>query len=232
MEHSPFRSELEAALENIQRLEAENAELRERAAEVDDSGGPVQRWIALASVGVVMLGATAAIGAGASTRHTPADSARRVSDGISMVPMHASDRAVRGRHAMLFDEAFAFDQMQGASPSCECQAGDPLCACLPPPSPDGFDSAAAASYFFDRGAALAALSAIDVSECRDANGPVGTGHVTITFSPSGNVDFASVDAAPFMGTSVGACIAAHFHAARVPAFRDGPMTLGKTFVLH
>lgn len=229
MEHSPFRSELEAALESIQRLEAENAELRERAGEVDDSGGPVQRWIALASVGVVMLGATAAIGAGATTRHMPADAAHRVSDGISMVPMHA-DRAVRGRHAMLFDEAFAFEQLQGVSPSCDCLAGDPLCSCLP--SPDGFDTTAAASYFFDRGAALAALSAIDVSGCRDAGGPVGTGHVTITFAPSGHVDFASVDAAPFMGTNVGACIAAHFHAARVPAFRDGPMTLGKTFVLH
>lgn len=231
MEHSPFRSELEAALVNIQRLEAENAELRERSSETDESGGPVQRWIALASVGVVMLGATAAIGAGASVRHSPVKSAHRVQDGISIAPMHASERVSRGRHAMLFDEAFAFDRLQQGSPACDCQAGDPLCACLPEPA-DIFDSAAAASYFFDRGSALSALGAIDVSACRDPNGPVGTGHVTVTFSPSGTVSSARVDSAPFMGTGAGACIAAHFHAARIPAFRDGPMTLGKMFVLH
>jgi hypothetical protein len=84
---------------------------------------------------------------------------------------------------------------------------------------------------FDRGAVAAALATVDLSGCDSAGGPTGSGHVRVTFDPSGIVAATEVDQPPFMGTAVGACIASKYHATRVPVFSGHPVTVGKSFVL-
>jgi predicted Zn finger-like uncharacterized protein len=85
---------------------------------------------------------------------------------------------------------------------------------------------------FDRGAAAAALGGVNVASCKKPDGPTGTGHVTVTFAPGGNVTSAVVDSAPFAGTPVGGCVAGKFRSARVPAFSGGNVTVGKSFSLN
>lgn len=91
---------------------------------------------------------------------------------------------------------------------------------------------AAAAAPFDRGAAAAALGGVNVAGCKKPDGPTGTGHVTVTFAPSGNVTSAVVDSPPFAGTPVGGCVAGKFRGAHVPAFSGGNVTVGKSFSLN
>jgi hypothetical protein len=60
---------------------------------------------------------------------------------------------------------------------------------------------------FDRGAAASALGSISVQHC-GSSGQVGTGHATITFSPTGRVQSVVVDDANFAGTPAGRCVQA------------------------
>ena len=85
---------------------------------------------------------------------------------------------------------------------------------------------------FDRGAAAASLGSIDVSNCKKTDGPTGSGHVRITFSPNGTVQSAIVDQPPFAGTAVGGCVAGKFRSAHVPPFGGGPTPVGKSFVIN
>jgi predicted Zn finger-like uncharacterized protein len=85
---------------------------------------------------------------------------------------------------------------------------------------------------FDRGAASAALNGVNVASCKKADGPTGSGHVQVTFAPSGAVQSAVADAAPFAGTPVGGCVAGKFRGARIPAFRGAAMTVGKSFSIN
>lgn len=85
---------------------------------------------------------------------------------------------------------------------------------------------------FDRGAAAAALSRVNVNGCKKAGGPTGSGHVRVTFAPSGNVTKVDVDTAPYSGTSVGGCVASKFKGASIPAFSGGPVTVGKSFSIR
>jgi predicted Zn finger-like uncharacterized protein len=123
---------------------------------------------------------------------------------------------------------------------------------VPPPSqpPAGFESAIkqaagdngsgpsqaaatpASTAPFDRGAAAAALGAINVASCKRADGPTGGGHVAVTFAPSGGVVSAVVDQPPFAGTVVGGCVAGKFRGARVPAFGGGNIKVGKSFAIN
>jgi hypothetical protein len=104
----------------------------------------------------------------------------------------------------------------------------------PPPAapagPSGPCGANAAS--FDRGAAARALGSVNVLTCKRPGGPTGSGHLKVTYAPSGAVSSATVDSGPFPGTPVGACIALRFRSARVPAFCGGPVTVGKSFTLN
>ncbi|MEZ4262064.1 MAG: zinc-ribbon domain-containing protein [Polyangiaceae bacterium] len=95
----------------------------------------------------------------------------------------------------------------------------------PPPATGG-------SAPFDRGAAAAALGGVNVSSCKKADGPTGSGHVTVTFAPNGSVASAAVDGGPFPGTAVGGCIAGRYRGARVPAFSGGPVRVGKSFTIN
>lgn len=85
---------------------------------------------------------------------------------------------------------------------------------------------------FDRGAASAALGGINVQGCKKADGPTGSGHVKVTFDPSGSVSSAVVDSGPFPGTPVGGCIAGKFRGAHIPAFSGGPVSVGKSFSIN
>lgn len=82
---------------------------------------------------------------------------------------------------------------------------------------------------FDRGAAAASLGSVNVRACKRGDGPVGSGHVTVTFTPDGSVVSAVVDSGAFPGTAVGACVAGKFRGARVPPFADAPVRVGKSF---
>ena len=85
---------------------------------------------------------------------------------------------------------------------------------------------------FDRGAAAAALGAVNVQSCKKADGPTGSGHVTVTFAPDGSVQSAVIDGGSFPGTPVGGCIAGKYRGAHVPAFGGAPVRVGKSFTLN
>ncbi len=97
----------------------------------------------------------------------------------------------------------------------------------PQPAAGGGSSAA-----FDRGAAQGALGGVNVQSCKKPDGPTGSGHVKITFSPDGSVSSAIVDSGPYPGTPVGGCIAGKFRGAHVPAFSGGPVSVGKSFTIN
>jgi predicted Zn finger-like uncharacterized protein len=105
------------------------------------------------------------------------------------------------------------------------RAGGGGAAPAPAPAP-------ASTAAFDRGAAAAALGAVNVASCKKADGPTGGGHVAVTFAANGSVSSAIADAPPFAGSAVGGCIAGKFRGARVPAFGGAPVKVGKSFVLN
>ncbi len=82
---------------------------------------------------------------------------------------------------------------------------------------------------FDRGAASRELSQVSTLPCKQSKGPTGDGHIMVTFAPTGEVQEAVVDRAPFKATAVGRCIAMQFKRTRVPKFSGAPVTVGKTF---
>lgn len=82
---------------------------------------------------------------------------------------------------------------------------------------------------FDRVAAAAALGEVNLQKCRATNAARGSGHVTITFGPSGSVDSALIDKGPWAGTPVGKCMLGAFKKVKIPAFKGGPVTVGKSF---
>lgn len=85
---------------------------------------------------------------------------------------------------------------------------------------------------FDRGAAAAALGAVNVQSCKKSDGPTGSGHVMVTFAPDGSVQSAVIDGGPYPGTTVGGCIAGKYRGARVPAFGGAPVRVGKSFTVN
>jgi predicted Zn finger-like uncharacterized protein len=104
-------------------------------------------------------------------------------------------------------------------------------AAAPAPAPAGNDNSGSSAQF-DRGAAAAALGAVNVQSCKKPDGPTGSGHVSITFAPNGSVSNVVADQPPYQGTAVGGCVAAKFRTARVPAFGGGAQRVGKSFSLN
>ncbi|MBX3219337.1 MAG: hypothetical protein KF795_02385 [Labilithrix sp.] len=83
---------------------------------------------------------------------------------------------------------------------------------------------------FDRGSTARALGVVDrsLANC----GPTGgTGHAMITFRPDGGVASVVVDAGPFVGTPVGACIEQRFREVRIRPYDGEPVKVGKSFRL-
>lgn len=98
--------------------------------------------------------------------------------------------------------------------------------------------AAEADVGFDRAAASSALSSVNLQVCKPKKqkaktAPVtGDGHVLVTYAPNGKADQATVDAGPFMGTTIGTCIESVFKKTQVPPFDGTPVTVGKKFKLE
>ena len=104
------------------------------------------------------------------------------------------------------------------------KAGQPTTAPTKPADTGGGGS-------FDRAAAGISLGGINIASCKKPDGPTGSGHVTVTFDPSGSVQSAIIDGGPFPGTPVGGCIAGKYRGAHVPAFSGSPVKVGKSFTL-
>jgi hypothetical protein len=85
---------------------------------------------------------------------------------------------------------------------------------------------------FDRGFVARVLSQVNISMCATPNGPRGPGHVALTFHPSGMVQSVTLDSPPYLGTSVGACIASQYAQIHIPPFSGAPVRVGKSFVLN
>jgi len=83
---------------------------------------------------------------------------------------------------------------------------------------------------FDRAAAAGALARVSVAHCA-VSGQVGTGHVVVTFAPSGRVSDVVVDDGHFTATPAGRCVTTAFFAASVQPFVGAPVRVGKTFTL-
>jgi hypothetical protein len=84
---------------------------------------------------------------------------------------------------------------------------------------------------FDKAAAVAAISEVNLTKCKATNAAKGDGHVMITFGPGGTVQTAIVDKGPWVGTPVAKCMAKEFRKAKVPAFKGDAVTVGKLFHL-
>jgi hypothetical protein len=82
---------------------------------------------------------------------------------------------------------------------------------------------------FDKSAAAAVLSSVDLAKCKAPNAKRGEGHVTVTFAPEGNASKAVVDKGPMLGSPVQRCIETRFKQAKVPSFKGAPVQVGKTF---
>jgi predicted Zn finger-like uncharacterized protein len=86
---------------------------------------------------------------------------------------------------------------------------------------------------FNMGEAKSRLgSAADGAQSCKRGDISGTGHVVVTFSPTGSVQSAVVDGPPFEGTPAGACVASRFRAVRVPAFSGSPFKVRKSFTIN
>jgi hypothetical protein len=105
--------------------------------------------------------------------------------------------------------------------------GDSAPIVIPAASIAGSSSGAA----FDFVQAVAALGSARVSECKSESGPVGTGHVAITFAPTGNVA-AAILFPPFGGTETGRCLESKFKNVHIQPFSGAAMQVGKTFSLR
>jgi len=125
----------------------------------------------------------------------------------------------------------------GASANTAAQAADTRAAKSAGPSKEApaktAPAAAESDQPFNMGEAKAKLGAAaeGVQSCKKGD-VSGTGHVVITFAPSGAVQSAVVEGAPFEGTAAGACVAAHFRAVRVPAFSGSPFKVRKSFTIN
>ncbi len=126
----------------------------------------------------------------------------------------------------------------GGTGKCGCAASDFNCqmACSAGVKPTATATAATntASAPFDKGAALSSLSGIasSLGSCKKPDGPTGSGKVTVTFEPSGNVSKVEFIEGPFGGTAVGGCIAGKFRGAHIPPFAGGAVPANKSFVVN
>jgi len=98
--------------------------------------------------------------------------------------------------------------------------------------PDAVEAPAEGAAF-DKNAAVAALGAAAASagSCKNPDGPVGSGKVSVTFAPSGRATATNV-AGELAGTEVGGCVARLFRTAKVPPFSGDPVTVTKSFSIQ
>ncbi len=148
-------------------------------------------------------------------------------------PVNAAPKAASGGGAVAKTEHAAAAPAPAPAPAAPKDLSGALAeaAGKKPEAPSGGGGGASTAPF-DRGAAAAALGAVNVQSCKKPDGPTGSGHVTVTFAPDGSVQSAVIDGGPFPGTPVGGCIAGKYRGARVPAFGGAPVRVGKSFTVN
>ena len=125
------------------------------------------------------------------------------------------------------------DPAPAAAPAKPASFGDALAQAAGKPKEAAPAAAGGGSTApFDRGAAAAALGAINVQSCKKDGGPTGAGRVEVKFNPDGSAASANIIEGPFPGTPVGGCIAGKFRGARVPAFGGAPVNVKKSFTIN
>ena len=126
MDPSPFRSELEAALEKVDRLAAENAELRSRVRFTKDAT-PRRKVILIlglvVAVDMLALCVAALLMARSSPTSPPYKCPSESSNGIAIAPL---PRAA---------DSLPAPRLEPCAPGppakpCSCTPGDPICSCL------------------------------------------------------------------------------------------------------
>lgn len=185
--------------------------------------------------------ADAAASAGAPSSQPKAASAAAPDDSAPAAPMQSAlSQAATASAApsAAVPEPAASGAATAKDTSSAAQAADARTAkggpALPKEAPAKSAPAAAESdQPFNMGEAKAKLGAAaeGVQSCKRGD-VTGTGHVVITFAPSGAVQSAAIEGAPFEGTAAGACVAAHFRAVRVPPFGGSPFKVRKSFNIN
>jgi len=115
-----------------------------------------------------------------------------------------------------------------AASAAVTKPAEPLAGAKKPDAPETSEAPA-----FDKNAAVAALGAAAASagSCKTADGPTGSGKVSVTFAPSGRATATNV-AGELAGTEVGGCVARLFRSAKVPPFSGDPVTVTKSFAIQ
>lgn len=114
-------------------------------------------------------------------------------------------------------------------PSSEGELAPPLQPLRPPsPVPSG---SSVNGPPFDRGAAAHALAEgrRAARACGTSGGPSSQGHLTVTFTGSGEIRSVSLDGGPFGGTPVGECVARAYRQAKMVPFVGEDVKAGSMF---
>lgn len=234
---SPFRSELEHLQEQLRRSEerlrdAESkADVLEREKiwlkkEIARGRRPVT-WAAAAVVALLVMGLAALF----ALSRVEVSKAKAFADATQM-RCDAEERRNREQREQLTTELESCQNTltrlpapapNARNPSCNCQPGDPLCACL---DRDG-------ALPFNRGAAGASLGRSDngLAECLRPWRPV-TFHVTVTFEPQGRLSSAHVDADSTNSLTQleKTCIGDRLKSSvSIPPFSGAPVRVGKSY---
>jgi hypothetical protein len=69
--------------------------------------------------------------------------------------------------------------------------------------------------------AFEAVQQVDLSGCRHEGGPTGKGYALVIFAQTGKVSAVRLQAEPYAGTDVGACIVQKLGAVRIQPFGAG-----------
>lgn len=105
-----------------------------------------------------------------------------------------------------------------------------VAAAVPAPAP--VEENVSSEATFDRQAAIAAITSVNLDKCKTPAAARGEGHVLITFVPAGTATSAVVDKGPWVGTPVAKCLSKAFAKAKIPAFKGDAVTVGKVFRLE
>jgi predicted Zn finger-like uncharacterized protein len=212
--------------------------------------GPKSRWGLIAvAVGAGSLVILAAVGGAMSMMHKGADTDRATSSSESVAgeataaPLPSATAAVAATTVAATPPAGPLASAPSDSNREEPPARAPDLREAKAPSVSVKETAglpakavavaARSDQPFNMGEAKSRLgSAADGAQSCKRGDISGTGHVLVTFSPTGSVQSAVVDGPPFEGTPAGACVASRFRAVRVPAFSGSPFKVRKSFTIN
>jgi len=205
-------------------------------------------WIALGAV-VVLGGGAVALGLPAKLAGPkPEPLATAAPRQEPSLPVAAPEPTVAPAAAASSSPAAA-SVAGGTAGTAAVAATTPALAAKPTPKPDEASkpnepsakpvdkpaepAAASDAPPFDKGAAVTALTAAagNAQSCKTADGPTGSGKVSVTFMPSGRATNTQVSG-DLAGTAVGGCVARIFRGSKIPAFSGEAVTVSKSFSVN